>query len=332
MLNTSILISIVICTADRSASLQKTIQSLNHLSYNHFEVIIVDSSANDNTLKMLNFIKQDLNYSIKIFISNYKNLSVSRNIGIQKSSGEIVAFIDDDAIPPTDWLDKLISTYSLYGYKCAGVGGTVRDMTTPGYPLQYHRGITNCISNTIPIRPGDALNYNQEQGFWYNGLMGTNSSYRKEFLEEINGYDEFFEYFLDETDVCLRLIQAGYEIHYCDTIVDHYPQPSHNRYDQKHLTCWYSLAKNTTYFALKHAYKRLPLSILLIRLVLLLIYRCLLRITRLKFTHRLDNQILWQYVQEAMKGVYAGWSAGMVWHHSNDQNISRVTSSSHKAD
>jgi GT2 family glycosyltransferase len=332
MSNTNILISIVICTADRSASLQKTIQSLNYINNNTFEVIVVDASANENTLEMLNLIKKDFNFSIKIFRASHKNLSISRNIGIQKSSGKIIAFIDDDAIPPNDWLDKLISTYSLYGDKCAGVGGTVRDMTTLNYPLQYHQGITNIISNTIPIRSGDVINYNQEQGFWYNGLMGTNSSYRKEFLEKINGYDEFFEYFLDETDVCLRLIQAGYEIHYCDTVVDHYPQPSHNRYDQKHLTCWYSLAKNTTYFALKHAYKRLPVAILLIRLGLLLIYRCLLRIVRLKFTHHLANQILWKYIQEAIEGIRVGWNAGIACHQGNHQNISKVPSSGHIAD
>ncbi len=321
MSNTNLLISIVICTADRSASLQKTLASLNHINYNYFEVIVVDSSDDDSTLKMINLLKNNLTFSIKILTSQPKNISISRNIGIQKSSGKIIAFIDDDAIPPTDWLDKLISTYSLYGDKCAGVGGTVRDMTKAGYPLQYHQGITNLISNTIPIRSENVINYNQKQGFWFNGLMGTNSSYRKELLEKINGYDEFFEYFLDETDVCLRLIQAGYEIHYCDTVVDHYPQPSHNRYDQKHLTCWYSLAKNTTYFALKHAYKKIPLPILIIRLASLLIYRCLLRIIRLKFTHRLNNGILWQYIQQAFKGVRVGWSAGIGWHYGNNEKI-----------
>ncbi|MBK1990749.1 glycosyltransferase family 2 protein [Sphaerospermopsis aphanizomenoides BCCUSP55] len=81
--------------------------------------------------------KKNFNFSIEIFISSHKNLSISRNIGIQKSSGKIIAFIDDDTIPATDRLDRLISTYSLYGDKCAGVGGTVRDMTILGYPLQY---------------------------------------------------------------------------------------------------------------------------------------------------------------------------------------------------
>jgi len=324
-MSNSELISIVICTVDRSTSLQKTIESLNHINYRHFEVIVVDSSSNNKTTEMINVIKQDLEFTLKLFLCNVKNISISRNIGIKNASGNIIAFLDDDAIPPVDWIEKLLSTYLLYGDKCAGVGGTVRDMTKPNYPLQYHCGITNIISNTLPIRSVDVINYNQPNGFWYNGLMGTNSSYRKELLEKINGFDEFYEYFLDETDVCIRLIKAGYEIHYCDTTVDHYPQPSHNRYDQKHLTCWYSLAKNTTYFALKHGYKKIPFPILIIRLTLLLIYRCLLRILRLKFTHHLSNKILWQYIGDAVRGVIVGYNALPVWHQDNNEYLEKLS-------
>jgi len=310
-------VSIVICTCERTASLTKTLLSLNRLVNDNFEVVIVDASHTAVTVDMVSSICKTLDYCLKLEQVQILNISVSRNSGIKAASGSIIAFLDDDAIPPPQWLDELLSTYSLHGDKCAGVGGVVRDMTSFGYPLQYHRGISNVISNTIPIRSTDAINYNQPQGFWYNGLMGANSSYRKAALEEINGYDEFFEYFLDETDVCIRLIQAGYEIHYSDVIVDHYPQPSHNRQDQKHLTCWYSLSKNTTYFALKHAFKKIPFPLLILRLTLLLTYRCLLRILRLKFTHNLANNILSKYIQESIEGIRVGWTAGLSLHKIN---------------
>lgn len=73
---------------------------------------------------------------------------------------------------------------------------------------------------------------------------------------QIGYFDEFYEYFLEETDACLRLLNAGYTIHHTDVTVDHYVQPSHNRRDRRHLTCWYALAKNTTYFALKRGCQR----------------------------------------------------------------------------
>ncbi|MDB9320202.1 glycosyltransferase family 2 protein [Nodularia spumigena] len=310
----TIFISIIICTANRRISLERTLIALNKITYSFCEVIVVDASSNTETMEMLSIMSSSFNRDLKLATVQEKNISVSRNVGIKLALGEIIAFIDDDAIPPPDWIEKLLSTYSLYGDKCAGVGGTVRDMTSPGYPLQYHRGITNVISNTSPICRSGVINYNQPQGFWYNGLMGTNSSYRKDLLEKINGYDEFFEYFLDETDVCLRLIQAGYEIHHCDVVVDHYPEASHNRLDQKHLTCWYSLAKNTTYFALKHAFNKVPFPVLVIRLTLLLIYRCFLRIIRLKFTHNLSYQVLGKYIQESIKGMRVGWNRGICLH------------------
>ena len=311
------LVSITICTADRSTSLKKVLQSLELISYKNFEVIIIDASSTTHTSEMLGTLSKKISFKLKSLKVEPKNISFSRNMGIKQASGAIIAFLDDDAIPPPEWIDQLLFTYSIQGDKCAGVGGTVRDLTRPGYPLQFHRGITNVLSETIYIRSAEASNYNRPKGFWYNGIMGTNSSYRKDMLEKINGYDEFFEYFLDETDVCLRLIQAGYDIHYSDVVVDHYPQPSHNRIDQKHLTCWYSLAKNTTYFALKHGLKKIAFPLLIIRLTLLLIRRCLLRIIRLKFTHNLPSSILIKYIRQSIDGIRVGWAAGLNVHKVN---------------
>jgi cellulose synthase/poly-beta-1,6-N-acetylglucosamine synthase-like glycosyltransferase len=304
-------ISIVICTHERHVFIKKTIESLCQINYPNFEVIVVDSSETELTLNSLELMKNSCNFPLLIIRSKQRNISISRNIGINNASGEFIFFIDDDAIPPADWLDKLLAIYRDRGDNCAGVGGIVRDMTTDGCPLQYCRGISNIISNTIPIRSDKAINYNRSQGWWYNGLMGANSSYRKDHLKKVNGYDEFFDYFLDETDLCLRLIQAGYEIYYSDVIVDHYPQPSHNRQDRKHLTCWFSIAKNTTYFALKHAFNKMPFPIFCTRLIILLNYRCFLRIIRLKFTHNISFQLIWQYIHESLDGVYLGWKSGI---------------------
>lgn len=248
------LVSIVICTSDRPSFLENALKSLELIRYQDFEVIVIDASLTTKTSEIVSRLSNKNSFKLTFLKVEHKNISYSRNMGIKLALGSIIAFFDDDAIPPSEWVEKLLFTYSINGEKCAAVGGIVRDLTRPGYPLQFCHGITNLFSETIAIRPADAANYNQPNGFWFNGLMGTNSSFRKDILEKINGYDEFFEYFLDETDVCLRLIQAGYEVHYADVAVDHYPQASHNRIDQKHLTCWYSLAKNTTYFALKHGF------------------------------------------------------------------------------
>jgi glycosyltransferase involved in cell wall biosynthesis len=321
------LVSIIICTSDRPIFLEKALTSLELISYHNFEVIVIDASSTTQTIEIVDRLSNKSKFKLKFQKIEQKNLSYSRNLGIKLATGSIVAFFDDDAIPPATWIEELLNIYALYGDKCAAVGGTVRDSTRPGEPLQFHRGISNVFSQTIAIRPADSGNYNQVNGVWFNSLMGTNSSFRKDLLEKIKGYDEFFDYFLDETDVCLRLIQAGYEVHHADVVVNHYPQPSHNRIDQKHLTCWHTLAKNTTYFAIKHGFNKVWFPVFIIRLTLLLIYRCLLRIIRLKFTHQLPNSILIQYIRQAFEGIHVGWEAGLNLHKVNltPTNLSRDT-------
>ena len=119
-------VSIVICTYNRAEFLNRTLYSLKNLNYKNFEVIVINGPSTDNTYMILE------KYSDRIKIDNnpYTNLSISRNMGIALSSGEIVAFIDDDAIPDKYWLDDIVSLYNDdkvggVGAKCMGLGMTI---------------------------------------------------------------------------------------------------------------------------------------------------------------------------------------------------------------
>jgi glycosyltransferase involved in cell wall biosynthesis len=323
-LGSSIPVSIVICTANRCVSLEKTLASVEQSTYRAIEVVIVDASDDDSVEQLILGIKSRYSFLISYLTVEQKNISVSRNVGINHSIGEIIFFLDDDAIAPHPTVEDSLRTYDKYGECCAGVGGTVRDMTRPGYPLQFHHGITNIYSNTIAIRDANSVNQNCPKGPWFNGLMGANSSYRRRCLIEIAGYDEFFEYFLDETDVCLRLIRAGYEIHYSDVVVDHYPQPSHNRRDQKHLTCWYPLTKNTTYFLVKHSYATTSTVLLRIRLAIIVFRRCFIRVLRLKVSHNISWMTLRLYLDDIRRGLVIGWRSGLEIHANQAKNMNKV--------
>jgi glycosyltransferase involved in cell wall biosynthesis len=324
-LGSSIPVSIVICTANRCVSLEKTLASVEQSTYRDMEVVIVDASDDDSVEQLILGIKSRYVFPLIYLTVQQKNISVSRNVGINQSIGDIIFFLDDDAIAPPNWVEDSLRTYDKYGECCAGVGGTVRDMTRPGYPFQFHHGITNIYSNTIAIRDANSVNHNCPKGPWFNGLMGANSSYRRRCLIEIAGYDEFFEYFLDETDVCLRLIRAGYEIYYSDVVVDHYPQPSHNRLDQKHLTCWYPLTKNTAYFLVKHSYGSTSTVFLRIRLAIIVFRRSLIRVLRLKFSHNISWQTLGQYLVDIYRGLLIGWRSGLKLHSNSCKNVSPLS-------
>lgn len=90
-------VSVIVPCYNEELNLIRTINSIKKQTYQNIEVIIVnDGSYNLLTKKILNSFKDK-----KITIINQKNkgLGISRNIGIKKSKGKFVLFLDSD-----DWL------------------------------------------------------------------------------------------------------------------------------------------------------------------------------------------------------------------------------------
>ncbi len=87
--------SIIIPTYNRGYILWKTIQSIQNQTFSDWELIIIDDSSTDNTnLVVAQFLQDKRIYYFK----NKKNLgpSQSRNIGLDKAKGEIIAYVDSD--------------------------------------------------------------------------------------------------------------------------------------------------------------------------------------------------------------------------------------------
>ena len=100
--------SIVINTINRGAFLKETLRSFRWLKYaGDFEVITVNGPSTDNSDEVI----RSWLPAIRAARCEVANLSVSRNIGICMAQGDIVVFIDDDAIPSRDWLERLVAAY-----------------------------------------------------------------------------------------------------------------------------------------------------------------------------------------------------------------------------
>jgi len=195
-------VSIVICTYNRAESLRETIRCLRYQRYDQFEVIVVNGPSTDHTAEVLG----EFDGLIRAEVCPLPNLSVSRNIGIRAAAGDIVAFIDDDALPEFEWLQQALP--ALADETVGGVGGIVFDHS--GMALQYRYSAANRFGETTSSveRPYD--DFSVPGSFLFPYLQGTNALFRRSALEEIGGFDEVYDYYLDETDVCCRLVDAGY--------------------------------------------------------------------------------------------------------------------------
>ncbi len=242
-------VSIVICTDGRAEALACTLSSLSYLDFAAFEVIVVCGPTQDGTDKVL----QAYDGRIKIALNDKRNLSISRNLGIRLACGDIVAFLDDDAIPEPDWLSEIVTPY-----QDEAVGASGGFVYGPdGYAYQYRFGTANRFgdANLKWKRPAPEFSFPLSEN--YPHLLGANSSFRRKALLEVGGFDEEYEYYLDETDVTLRILDAGWKIaQVAGGHVHHKFMPSHIRNDSKVLKNWYPVFKNKIYFCLTHAASR----------------------------------------------------------------------------
>lgn len=235
----SLLVSVVICTYNRAKYLDKCILSLKKQTYPNFEIIVVNGPSKDETDQILNEYPE----IILIKQTELNGLSFARNLGIERSNGEILAFIDDDAIADENWIKYLVEGYSdeLVG----GVGGLV--FGPQKTHLQFDRGTINKCAIPNAIRTEEEQLKKDE----FPIIMGTNSSFRKDILKGVGGFDPYFKYYHDESDLCVRIAQKGYKIVYQrDAYVIHEMVEGHNRKSPYDLN-WSEIMKNVIYLILK---------------------------------------------------------------------------------
>ncbi len=175
---------------------------------------------------------------------------MSRNIGIGYAAGDIVAFIDDDAIPDPCWLERIVAGYDQP--KIGAVGGFVFDSS--GFRFQTTYIVADRFGGSEDHHPSDpTAEFNTPGAFRYARHIGTNTSVRRSLLLDLGGFDEEFEYYLDETDLCLRIVDSGHVVKFVpDALVHHKFAPSHLRNSAKILVNRYPVLKNQAYFAIKH--------------------------------------------------------------------------------
>ncbi|MHB8158454.1 MAG: glycosyltransferase family 2 protein [Desulfocucumaceae bacterium] len=97
--------SVVIPTYNRAELLRRALESVRSQTFKDFEVVVVDDFSTDNTLEVVELFK-DLD--LKLFQIRCQGIiGLSRNMGIKKSRGRWVAFLDSDDVWYPDKLEKV---------------------------------------------------------------------------------------------------------------------------------------------------------------------------------------------------------------------------------
>ena len=196
-------VSIVVVSRGRPTHLSRCLLGLSQLQYGRFEVIVVADAAGVRAAQGLPFAD-----ALKIVQFDAANISAARNIGIDVAAGDIVAFIDDDAVPEPSWISFLIAP--AQDPEVAVMGGYVRGRN--GISWQWRDRAVDPLGNPYALGcDGEGPHILPAPEIGAIKTEGTNMAVRREVLAELGGFDPAFHYFLDETDLNMRIARAGHK-------------------------------------------------------------------------------------------------------------------------
>jgi len=114
-------VSILIPTFNRAYLLDYVLTSLTNQTYKNFEVIVVMKPSGDGTENIIKKHQESL--KLKMIFQHKGTMVEALNLGFKNCSGDVLCFIDDDAVPALDWVQAIVETYALQNV--GGVAGNV---------------------------------------------------------------------------------------------------------------------------------------------------------------------------------------------------------------
>jgi glycosyltransferase involved in cell wall biosynthesis/GT2 family glycosyltransferase len=216
-------ISVLICayTLDRLNVLSQAIESVKQQSVPAHEIVL----CVDHSPELLAEARRHWPELHLVENLEEQGLSGARNSGVVACSGEVVAFLDDDAVAAPDWLERLGEAYR--DPNVLGAGGTVRPAWVEGKPAWFppeFDWVVGCTHSGMP-RQREAV----------RNLVGANMSLRREVLVELGGFRHELGRVgtipagCEETDLCIRVSQRwpdGKILYDPTAAVDHFVPPS----------------------------------------------------------------------------------------------------------
>ena len=216
--------SLVIPTYNRIGTLRQTLAAATTQAFPNYEVIVVDDGSSDETSERI----QHEFPTVQLLHQSHDGPAAARNQGIEAATGDIIAFTDDDCLPPADWLARLADGYARYP-RVVGVGGGLiapPDILRSNIYAQYERYIAQEVYH---VRDAEVV-----AGFDCPAGGTANMSYRKSVLLEVGCFNTRFPVPAGEdADLKLRICQNGHTLLYVPVWVIHLQDYTWDRFQQQ---------------------------------------------------------------------------------------------------
>jgi GT2 family glycosyltransferase len=211
-LNSKPKVSILIPTRDNYEMLKRCIKSIEkNTNYSNKEIIIID---NDSIHPQVKKYYHSLSHKIIYYKGNF-NFSKMNNLAAEQSSGDLLLFLNDDTkVLESNWLDELVSVciqndVGAVGPKLIFSDDTIQHagMVFLNTGAGFHPGMrlkkrTDAYHNIVNVMRD------------YSAVTGACLLVKKDVFDKVGKFDEQFDVYYGDSDLCLKIIDAGFRIIY----------------------------------------------------------------------------------------------------------------------
>ena len=186
------LVSVVVCAYNEQRTIERVPRVARGSTYPALEVLVCDDGSTDRTLELVR------RFPFRVLELPHGGLSAARNAGLAAARGDIVAYLDADAMCHPDWPFHL--AMSLEDEGVVATGG-------PNLPFA-DAGLVEHAVAASPGGPVEVLIRDDRA----EHVPGCNMAFRAEELRAIGGFDVTYTSAGDDVDVCWKLLDRGGEI------------------------------------------------------------------------------------------------------------------------
>lgn len=199
-------VSVIIPTRNRRTLLARCLGSLQAQQYpsDRWEIVVVEDGSSEGH-DAVESLRHKFRVPLEYVRIPHSGLAAARNVGLEKVKGNIVAYIDDDALAAPEWLATIVKTLSTAGV--GGVGGRV----SSDYPETSLQATLSPAGDLIWT--GSNCEIPQPQDVEY--IPGGNMAFHRSVLVAAGAFDRSYSrwgVWREETDACVRVRRHGYRL------------------------------------------------------------------------------------------------------------------------
>ncbi len=221
------MLTAIICTYNRAKYISNLLESIaaNDLEKSEYEILLVDNNCTDNTREVCEaFAKLHKDVHFRYVTEPEQGLSAARNKGIKEAKGDIIVYIDDDALVDPHYLRTYAEWFASHPQTmaCGGPIEPVYETQEPDWMTPYTKALLTAW-----------MNYGDKVREYPKGRYpgGGNAAYRKEVFDKVGLFNTALGrkgnslMASEEKDIFDKMHALGMQVLYLPTPVLHHIIP-----------------------------------------------------------------------------------------------------------